>query len=64
MGILAQILALVAPIVMEEIKKYREDHAGEEPTSEQIQQIILDKNVDAVLDKVAAWHAAHPRSSP
>ena len=64
MGIelIAQLIGVLAPVIMDVVKELREENGGQEPTTEEVQQRILDKSVEEVLGKGAAWRAAHPRT--
>lgn len=64
MGIelIAQLIGILAPVVMDVIKELREENGGQEPTTEEVQQRILDKTSAEVLAKGAAWKASKGRT--
>lgn len=64
MGIelIAQLIGVLAPVIIDTIKELREENGDVEPTTEEIQQRILDKTAAEVLEKGAAWRATHPRA--
>jgi hypothetical protein len=47
---------------MDVVKELREENGGQEPTTEEVQQRILDKTSAEVLAKGAAWKASKGRT--
>lgn len=60
MPLIAQLLQIFVPLVLQSVADYKQRHGGAEPTSQQLFDHI-NANADLYLAEGAAWTAAHPK---